>query len=116
MIKILADEAYTVDFENFLLKNAIINTSYKPPFYASQAIISTKYNGIYFPQGYKYKNKFFDHPAYFKITNKGLYVKFSNIPSIAYKDLVEEKERELLSKFSKKTTISNFPKKVIRVH
>ena len=111
IINIVAEEAYTVDFENFLLKNAIINTSYKAPFYASQAILSIKYNGIYFPQGYKYKNKIFNHPAYFKITNKGLYIKFSNIPSIMYRDLVEEKEKEFLSKFSKKLPFQNFLKK-----
>jgi len=111
MIKIEAEEAYTVDFKNFLLKNTIINTSHKAPFYASQAILSIKYNGIYFPQGYKYKNKIFNHPSYLKLTNKGFYIKFSGIPSIMYRDLVEEKEKELLSKFSKKRPFQIFLKK-----
>ena len=61
---------------------------------ASQAVWSNKYNGIYFPKGYFFEKQHMEK-AFFKLNEEGELSKASKITTIAYTDLIAEKEQAL---------------------
>jgi len=61
---------------------------------ASQAVWSNKYNGIYFPKGYFFEKQHLEK-AFFRLNEEGKLSKAAKIPTIAYTDLIAEKEQAL---------------------
>ena len=92
-----------VDLENIVLEGPVkVIASDGKELYASEAVWSKKFNGIYLPGGYTLQNEQHRGKAFFAMNQKGELSRVFRIPEIKYADLIEEKEKVLYANLSKK--------------
>lgn len=92
-----------VDLENIVLEGPVkVIASDGKELYASEAVWSKKFNGIYLPGGYTLQNEQHRGKAFFAMNQKGELLRVFRIPEIKYADLIEEKEKILYANLSKK--------------
>jgi hypothetical protein len=96
-----------VDLENIVLEGPVkVITSDGKELYASEAVWSKKFNGIYLPDGYALQNEQHKGKAFFAINTKGEFLKVWKCPNIKYIDPLEEREKAFYANLSKKMPAS----------
>lgn len=92
-----------IDLENIVLEGAVkVVASDGKELYASEAVWSKKFNGIYLPNGYTLQNEQRKRKAFFVLNTKGEFLKVWKCPNIEYIDPLEERERVFYANLSKK--------------
>lgn len=93
----------SINFEDIVFEEcAKIVSSDGKELYASQAVWSKKFNGIYLPDGYKLQKNYTKKEAFFTIDREGRFLKASQIPKIDYADPIEDKEKVFYDSLSKR--------------
>jgi hypothetical protein len=96
-----------VDLENIVLEGPVkVITSDGKELYASEAVWSKKFNGIYLPDGYALQNEQHKGKAFFAINTKGEFSRIWKCPNIEYVDPLEEREKAFYANLSKKMPAS----------
>lgn len=85
----------SLDNKNLVLEEEVKFTSPdKREIFASQAVLTYKFNGIYFPNGYTQDSRYMDK-TFFTLDAEGGLSESKEIPLITYGDLISEGEQKL---------------------
>jgi hypothetical protein len=71
-------------------------------FISPKAVLSNKYWGIYFPEGYVVKNRAHKKRAFYAINQQGNFLKTLNMLTIQYLDLIDKSENDYYPKLLEK--------------
>jgi hypothetical protein len=91
------------DFHNLVFSGTVHFTdTMQREFIASKVVWSTKYNGIYFPEGYTLGNSQHRKALFYAVNRDGDFSRLWNVPAIDYADYLEVAESRLYAKLMKK--------------
>jgi hypothetical protein len=95
--------AVTSDFNNLVFSGTVNFTdTMQRKFAASKVVWSTKYNGIYFPEGYTLHNSQYRNKLFYAVNKDGDFSRLWDIPAIDYADYLDIAENKLYTQVMKK--------------
>jgi hypothetical protein len=95
--------AVTSDFNNLVFSGTVNFTdTMQRKFAAPKVVWSTKYNGIYFPEGYTLHNSQYRNKSFYAVNKDGDFSRLWDIPAIDYADYLDIAENKLYAQVMKK--------------
>ncbi len=94
------------DLENIVLEGPVrFIAADGSELYASLAVWSKKFNGIYLPSGYTFQNEQRKKKAFYGINPDGEFEEAAKVPDIKYVDLLEDVENKFYDRMFKKAPL-----------